>query len=185
MPCQCNFLKRAKDIWPLFLQFRQRMFTFTAMKSYFIRLFNYDQFANRQIAGLILSTPKNQQAINLMAHTLAAQQRWLSRCKLEAPSTDPLWPEGNADDLMELIDSSHGAWLTYLQTLQPEDFEKPVTYQNMQGVTYTDTLQDILAHVINHGTHHRAQAGQHLKLAGAALPILDYIFYARELTSTP
>ncbi len=160
------------------------MFTFTAMKSYFIRLFNYDQFANRQIADLILNTYQNQQAVNLIAHTLSAQQRWLTRCKYEPAPTDPLWPSWPAESLTAIIDSNHEAWIGYLQTLQAEEFEKPVTYQNMQGITYTDTLQDILAHIINHGTHHRAQAGQHLKQAGAALPISDYIFYARELTST-
>lgn len=151
------------------------------MKSYFIRLFNYDQFANRQITGLILATSQNQQAVTLIAHTLAAQQRWLSRCKFEPAPTDPLWPDWSAERLTGIINSNHAEWVAYLQTLQPQDFERPVTYQNTQGVTYTDTLQDILAHVINHGTHHRAQAGQHLKLAGAKLPSTDYILYAREI----
>jgi len=61
------------------------------------------------------------------------------------------------------------------------DFEKNIYYKNLKGIAYKNKLADILAHVINHGTHHRAQAGQQLKFAGFEnLPITDYIFYVRD-----
>ena len=154
------------------------------MKSYFIRLFNYDQFANGQIAALILNTPQNQKAVQLMAHLLAAQQIWLKRCKAQPAPGGALWPDWPAEGLVEIMNTNHHEWMDYLETLQPQDFDKVVTYQNTAGLTFHDKLSDILAHLINHGTHHRAQAGQHLKLAGATLPASDYIFYARQSTPT-
>jgi uncharacterized damage-inducible protein DinB len=70
---------------------------------------------------------------------------------------------------------------TYLDGLQPDDFEKIISYKNSRGDAFENRLSDILAHVINHGTHHRAQIGQQLKSGGLEnLPITDYIFYIRE-----
>lgn len=151
------------------------------MKNYFIRLFNYDTHANKQATGLMLQYPNVPQPAGLMAHMLAAQQTWLKRCKhLPAPG-GPLWPEGRVESFEETIDANHADWIAYLETLQPADFDTIITYKNTKGEAFENTLSDILAHVINHGTHHRAQIGQHLKQAGAELPIFDYIFYIRTL----
>jgi uncharacterized damage-inducible protein DinB len=65
--------------------------------------------------------------------------------------------------------------------LDDNAFEEIVYYKNLRGDGYENKLEDILAHLINHGTHHRAQIGQELKLAGVEnLPVTDYIFYIRE-----
>ncbi|QHS57196.1 hypothetical protein GWR56_17230 [Mucilaginibacter sp. 14171R-50] len=155
------------------------------MKSYFIRLLNYDHIASSKISHLILQSGQTGKPIQLMAHMLAAQQIWLKRCKgLPAPG-GPLWPAWTASELGVIIDENHTEWISYLETLQPPDFDAVVTYQNLKGITYHDKLSDILAHLINHGTHHRAQAGVYLKLAGTELPVTDYIFYARDLNQTP
>ncbi|RFZ84844.1 hypothetical protein DYU05_04350 [Mucilaginibacter terrenus] len=149
------------------------------MKDYFIRLFNYDLYASRVINGLIATTPEPK-AVQIMAHMMTAQQTWLQRCKgLKAPMA-PLWPEWPAEALGDVITANHAEWIAYLNTLQPEDFLTPISYQNSQGA-FTNTLSDILAHVINHGTHHRAQIGVHLKQAGVELTLTDYILYIRDL----
>ena len=152
------------------------------MKSYFIRLFNYDQFANKQITDLILKSGQTGKPVQLMAHLLAAQQIWLNRCKgLPAPG-GALWPDWQAETFNAIIDSNHQAWITYLDGLQPGDFNADVVYKNSRGDSFQTRLDDVLAHLINHGTHHRAQAGQQLKFNGLLqLPTTDYIFYVREL----
>ena len=152
------------------------------MKSYFIRLFNYDQFANKQITDLILKSGQTGKPVQLMAHLLAAQQIWLNRCKgLPAPG-GALWPDWQAETFNAIIDSNHQAWITYLDGLQPDDFNADVVYKNSRGDSFQTRLDDVLAHIINHGTHHRAQAGQQLKFKGLQqLPTTDYIFYVREL----
>jgi uncharacterized damage-inducible protein DinB len=64
--------------------------------------------------------------------------------------------------------------------LNDNDFERLISYKSLRGDAFENKLIDILGHVINHSTHHRAQAGQYLKIAGTDLPITDYIFYLRE-----
>ena len=151
----------------------------TVMKDHFIRLFNYDHFANQTIIKAIRANNDPAKAVHLMAHLLTAQQIWLARCQggLNAPTV--LWPEGNAD-FEQLANNNSSLWLNYLNTLNADDFDKEIVYNNLQGTPYQNQLSDILAHVINHGTHHRAQIGQQLNFAGAqSLPITDYIFYIR------
>lgn len=150
------------------------------MKNYFIRLFEYDQYANQTILKTIFEANNPTKPVQLMAHLLAAQQIWLSRCKGEPAIGGALWPDWQADTFAQLINDNSSAWLSFLNILTPADFEKDIVYKNLQGVPYQSKLVDILAHLINHGTHHRAQAGQQLKFAGVEnLPNTDYIFYIR------
>lgn len=150
------------------------------MKTYFLKLFNYDQFANKAILKSIIDAGEPEQAARLIAHLLAAQQIWINRCKGFPVTGDALWAEQKADTLENLIDDNHTAWVDYINGLAEEDFQKTLSYKNLIGDSYENKLEDILMHVINHGTHHRAQAGQQLKFAGLEnLPITDYIFYLR------
>ncbi len=151
------------------------------MKDYFIRLFNYDKWANQAVLNAIREADGPEKPVRLMAHLLAAQQIWLGRCKGEPVIGAALWPDWEADKFERLIRDNSDAWLNYLNTVTTADFEKNIYYKNLKGIAYQNKLVDILTHVINHGTHHRAQAGQQLKFAGAeTLPITDYIFYIRD-----
>ena len=151
------------------------------MKSYFTGLFNYDRHANNLILETISEANNPPKPVELMAHLLAAQRIWLGRC-IGKPITDAvLVPDWPANTLAAIIDNNHSEWVNYIATLSTEDFEKEIYYQNLRGMLFQNKLVDILAHVINHGTHHRAQAGQQLKIAGVeSLPITDYIFYVRD-----
>ena len=154
------------------------------MKSYFTRLFDYDRYANELIIEAISKVTAYGKPAQLMGHLLAAKQVWLNRCLDLPASAVDLWPSLGVDTskLADMTDAVHQAWLNYLNELEEADFEQIIYYQNTKGDNYQNRLSDILAHVINHGTHHRAQAGQHLKANGTDLhlPITDYIFYLRQ-----
>jgi uncharacterized damage-inducible protein DinB len=150
------------------------------MKDYFIQLFNYDHYANLIIAETINKANNTGKAVGLMAHLLAAQQVWLSRCIGEQATGAILWPDWKADTFEQLINDNHRGWINLLDYLNPDDFEKLISYKSLKGDPFENKLIDILTHVINHGTHHRAQAGQQLKFDGMdTLPNTDYIAYLR------
>ncbi|MBV8388175.1 MAG: DinB family protein [Mucilaginibacter sp.] len=150
------------------------------MKDYFVRLLNYDRYANLRILAVLLKTEEHAKAEQLIAHLLVAQQVWLGRCIHKPANINTLWPDWKADTFEQIINNNHQQWLTYLESLNDTDFEQPLSYKNLQGRSFETKLADILTHLINHGTHHRAQAGQHLKLAGTDLPGTDYILFTRE-----
>jgi len=150
------------------------------MKDYFIRLLHYDRYSNLRILTALLQTEDHVKAEQLMAHLLTAQQVWLGRCIDKSANITTLWPDWKADTFEQMINNNHQQWLKYLESLNDSDFERRIRYKNLQGDNFETGLTDILTHLINHGTHHRAQVGQHLKLAGADLPSTDYILFARE-----
>lgn len=150
------------------------------MKDYFTRLFNYDRRTNLLMTEMIIDAGSPEKPTQLMAHLLAAQQVWLTRCKGE-PFTGVLWPDWKSDTFVKTIEENSKGWLDYLDTLAPAGFGREISYKNTKGEGFRNKLSDILAHTINHGTHHRAQIGQHLKSAGADLPFTDYIFYIRQV----
>jgi uncharacterized damage-inducible protein DinB len=150
------------------------------MKEYFIKLFNYDQFANKLLLKAIIEGNEPEKPVQLVAHLLAAQQIWLNRCKGLPAIKSNLWPDWKPNEFESIIDGNHADWINYLNTLNDNDFTGQLSYQDLSGNNHKTIIADILAHLINHGTHHRAQAGQHLKLAGLEkLPATDYILYTR------
>ncbi len=79
------------------------------------------------------------------------------------------------------MEYNHGGWMALLEDMREEDFEKIIDYKNTKGAAFENKLIDILGHVINHGTHHRAQAGVHLKYSGFdQLPLTDFIVFMRD-----
>ena len=154
------------------------------MKTYFIKLFNYNRFANDLILQAIIEANEPQKPLQLLSHSLTTERVWLGRCKNLSHHPYNAWPDFTAAHCAELISECHKTWISYLKELPDADFSKIINYQNSKGDHLQDQLSDIFMQVINHGTHTRAQAGQQLKFAGVqSLPLTDYIYYLRVLKS--
>jgi uncharacterized damage-inducible protein DinB len=151
------------------------------MKSYFLKLMDYDHHTNQTLVKQVIDAGEPEKAVKLMAHMLAAQQVWYNRCNYLPPPGNVLWPDWKADTFEQIINDNHTAWINFLSGLDDNSFENIISYKNTRGDSFANKLEDIMAHLINHGTHHRAQIGQELKMAGVEnLPNTDYIFYIRE-----
>jgi len=70
--------------------------------------------------------------------------------------------------------------MEFIDQLQPGDFDRMVNYVHPNGTSYSERLVDIMAHVVNHGTHHRGNLVILMKEEGFVIPTLDMIFYVRE-----
>ena len=151
------------------------------MKNHFKQLFDYDRHANHQLLKATTDNDSPAKAVGLLAHLLRSHQVWLPRLTGEPVTTGTLWPDWPAGELDAMIDENYTRWIAYLDSLKDEDFEKVISYKTLTDMAFENKLTDILSHVINHGTHHRAQAGQQLLFAGATqLPATDLIFYLRD-----
>jgi uncharacterized damage-inducible protein DinB len=150
------------------------------LKEYFTGLFNYDRHVNLQMAALINAADNKDKPAELMAHLLNAQQIWLSRCMGTSSSNYQLWPIWPSGTFNDIIADNHSEWIYFLGT--DIDPQRIVVYKNFKGEEFSSKLIDILAHVINHGTHHRAQIGILLKQTETIeLPSTDYVHYVRGL----
>ncbi|TNF76236.1 MAG: damage-inducible protein DinB, partial [Bacteroidetes bacterium] len=57
--------------------------------------------------------------------------------------------------------------------------DRRIIYENTEGRSFSNTLQDILFHIVNHSTHHRGQITMDFRKNGMDPPLLDYILYKR------
>ncbi len=146
----------------------------------FQELFDYNKHANGQFIKLLTSletTP--EKAISFIDHIFNAHQIWLNRIQLEGPNFG-VWQSHQPDQWFELNEQLHQRTLTYLNA-DPANrtLDSTITYQNSKGQSFSNSLQDIYFHVINHSTHHRSQIALLLRQNKIIPPGSDYIFYKR------
>ena len=108
----------------------------------------------------------------ILVHHLGASQRWRHGFQQTGESPEPeLEPLPTIDQLRERWDAEWADVDVWLPTLT-DDF---VAYVH-EGVP----VWQMLVHVVNHGTQHRAEAAALLTLGGRSPGDLDLINYAEE-----
>lgn len=148
-------------------------------KSHFIKLFNYEYWANEKILTSLLQKPLlNKKAELLFSHMLSAQITWLSRCEPFAYVPN-IWQVRTLEEVETDFELYHKKWMTFLNHQQNEDFEKIIIYLDSKGIEFKTVMQDILTHLINHSSYHRGQIVQLLKEERDELPATDFILWIR------
>lgn len=151
------------------------------MKKHFRDLFQYNDWANQRVLiTLEQSNFKNEKLLLLFSHLLSAQIIWLNRIKDIPTSPFPIWEQYKLRELRSMTEESSANWLNYLDSHKFETFEEMIFYKNSSGKRYENTIKEIINHVINHSTYHRAQIATLLKEEGIEPPVTDYIAYARQ-----
>jgi len=109
-------------------------------------------------------------------HLWAAERVWLDRWIDPSKATFPQ-PE-LAVTIAELRERLRRVATERMALLADTEIDRRITYTNAKGETHTFVVRDLLLHVCNHATHHRAQAINMLRQVGAELPkpAIDYIF---------
>src|SRR5262249_8708928 len=111
---------------------------------------------------------------NNLRHTLLATRIWLARWKgagpprLQDPVTDP-WPEAYA--------ATHADFRAFVEPLTDAYASRIVEYKDTRGNPFQLPLDQLITHVVNHGTHHRAETGMLLERIGRSPGDMDYVYY--------
>lgn len=148
------------------------------------QLVAYNQWANEKILSAIegmsaddLARPVDAYIGSLeknLQHILLATRVWLARWKgTAAPSlqdriTTP-WPAAYAE--------THADFRTFVAPLTDATAGRVVDYKNSRGEPFQMPLDQLIVHVVNHGTHHRAETGMLLERIGRSPGDMDYVYY--------
>jgi len=151
------------------------------MKRYFLKLYQYNAWATRRVIGTLVRQQVNDPRIlTLLGHVVAAQFLWLHRIKaLPAPDVK-LWGDYTLDQLVPMADKAAHQWLEYVETT--DDFNRELTYHNYVGDPYTNNVEMIMIHLVNHSSYHRAQIAMLLRQKGFEPINTDFITYDRVIT---
>jgi uncharacterized damage-inducible protein DinB len=147
------------------------------MKAFFRELLVYSHHYNHQLIEIFTAHPGGipEKALKLFSHVLNAQQIWNNR--IEPGDISPgVWDIRQTEEFANINTANLEKSLALLDKF---DFDKTIAYTTSQGQPFSNTVRDILFHVINHSTYHRAQIASELKQHGITPPITDYIFYKR------
>ena len=155
----------------------------------FLRLFDYDAWANREcITAMRLENIILQpDVVGRIAHVLSAQRLWLERI-LGQSQTLPVWPTSTLEECRVLADEMSSAWRSFLiqistQTTRersPRSLQDNVKYRNSKGEPFSSQVEDILTHVLFHSAYHRGQVALQVRSSGATPAYTDFIHAVRE-----
>jgi uncharacterized damage-inducible protein DinB len=71
-------------------------------------------------------------------------------------------------------------WLPLIESWSVDKFEGRLSYTTTKGVPANLPFTETLAHVFNHGTHHRGQITAALTTLKQPCPVLDLVFMLQE-----
>ena len=91
--------------------------------------------------------------------------------------------EPDRDRLGQALKGGAANWLPLIESWPVERFDDALSYTNMRGQAMSLPFAPTLAHVFNHGTHHRGQITAALTALGHASPELDLVYLLQEEAS--
>lgn len=147
------------------------------MKDFYKDKFQYTFDKNQEMIAYLIEneTLLNEKIQVLISHILNAHEIWMTRI-LKTPTKYGVWQLQDYADMAEI--DAQNFELTK-QILADKDLNEKVDYKTSTGESYTNVLNELLFHVVNHSSYHRAQINTELKNLGLKPLITDYVFYKR------
>lgn len=153
-----------------------------------LTLYKYNQWANGKILGATANVSREQFLADAsyphgglrstLVHTLFAQWIWRNRWIGISPS------ERLKPDQFPTFEALHASWMEdekalmqFVDDLTDEKLNSVIQYKNTKGVAFEQVLWKMMAHVVNHGTQHRAEAAAMLTEYGCSPGDVDMIYF--------
>lgn len=147
------------------------------MKAYFHQLFDYNYYCNKQIIEACVALGKvPQRSQELFSHILNAHHIWNARILQRNPEYG-VWEKHGMDTWGGIHYDNQRDSFEIITNADPLDSR--IIYENTEGKSFSNSLVDILFHIINHSTYHRGQLASDFRQHGIDPLPLDYIHYKR------
>ena len=160
----------------------------TTLREHLSLLYDYTCWANERVLTLAAEAPTEEyrrprlaggsSLRDLLVHLYVAEWRWRRRFESDEVHGDP--PEVDRlqtpTDLRLAWAAERERWRAVLADLDPD---RPVDYRRSDGTSDRGLLGELVAHVLNHATQHRAEAAWILTELGLSPGDLDLIVYLR------
>ncbi|HEY1025450.1 MAG TPA: DinB family protein [Sphingobacteriaceae bacterium] len=139
-------------------------------------LLKYTEAADKRVITAMNMSVPPEKAIALFSHVLSAQHIWVHRIL----GLERQYAVHHVFDPSEFSRISENNMIKLWSIFSDRNLNTIITYTNTAGDTFSASVRDILFHVINHSTYHRAQIATELRQAGLEPPVTDYIILRRE-----
>lgn len=151
------------------------------MKQFFLQWYRYNAWANRRVIGCLeQQAVTDEKILTVFGHLMAANFIWLNRIEGLPKSEYKLWGEYNLQTLSKMVDEADERWMRFIQS--NESFDRVLKYNNYVGDYFENNVQQIMIHLVNHGTYHRGQVAMLLRQKGYEPVNTDFITFDRVIT---
>ena len=155
-------------------------------------LFEYNAWAKARLVEVVETIPHEQYMKDFgsshggihgtIFHIMGAEAIWLRRWKGESPAS--FWKAEEFptfDALKQRWDMVEHEMLGFCHMLKSdEDIHRTIVYRDLKGNDYSQPLNQLMQHLVNHSTYHRGQVTTMLRLVDVKPPNTDLITYYRE-----
>jgi uncharacterized damage-inducible protein DinB len=124
--------------------------------------------------GNMIHTLNHVYVIDLVfrAHLLGRSHGFTSR---NTPDHPPL------EELRAVVSELDAWYVKYADSLQSDQLQETIQFEFIGGGTGSMTRQDIIMHVVNHGTYHRGFVGDMMYQAGVTPDATDLPVFLRDV----
>jgi len=148
------------------------------MKKYFLKLYHYNAWSNKRVLNCIKrQNVVDEKILTIMGHIVAAQFLWLHRIKGLPPADVKLWGSYTLDQLLVMAEDAGKQWIDFVEST--DNFDRELTYRNYVNEPYTNNVEMIMVHLVNHASYHRGQLAMLLRQKGFEPINTDFITYDR------
>ena len=149
------------------------------MKVFFNELFDYNFYCNKKLIASCTSFEKvPEKSIELFSHVLNTHHIWNARATGKIAEYE-VFQIHSLKDWGDIHYENQRASFEIITNADIDSFDSRIDYENSAGRLFTNTLRDILFHIINHSTHHRGQISMDFRKSGLEPVPMDYVFYKR------
>jgi uncharacterized damage-inducible protein DinB len=139
-------------------------------------LLRYTEVADNLVIDVLQSSDAPEKALALFCHVLDAQHIWASRIL----GTEILYTPHQLHRVKSFAEISANNLRMLWNILEDVPGDRSIAYSNFAGEKFISAAGDILFHVVNHSTYHRAQIATELRLNDINPPVTDYIILKRQ-----
>jgi uncharacterized damage-inducible protein DinB len=116
------------------------------------RALRFDNWANLETLATLKSGNEPSPAVDLLAHTVAVSQLWLSTAT-GTPRPSSMWPRWTLIATEAQLHSCFAGWKSCLIAGHSRSFD----YVNSKGEPCSNTPEEVIVEIICHSAHHRGQ----------------------------
>ena len=151
------------------------------MKEFFLKWYQYNAWANRRIIRCLeQQNVIDEKILSVFGHLMAANFIWLNRIKDQPKSKYELWGKYDLVELKRMVGEADELWMSFIK--ENESFDRQMKYHNYVGDYFENNVQQIMIHLVNHGTYHRGQVAMLLRQQGFEPVNTDFITYDRVIS---
>lgn len=154
----------------------------------FVKLFLYKQWSDQRLFKAIAQINQEKYlddynfAKQQFNHMLIVEELFRSRLEnkkaLHTQTNTEVLPA--FDELQQRIEHSHVWWIEFVENIQSDQIAEIIHFQFIDKKTGSLSIEEILFHIINHGTYHRGNIAHALHHAQVTHPADTYTVFIHQ-----